>query len=547
MASGSNTFGGTIKLQGEQSYRKAISGINNDLKLLASEMKIVTAQCNNNDNTVDGLTNANKKLNEQIDNQVQQIMGLNDALRLAKEKYGENSTEAVKWQSKLNEAKAGLENLNGKLSKNEAALNDAKNATNDLGDATEDAGDSALSFGDILKANIISDVVVGGVKALASAFVSIGRSILGTVEETKEYRQELSILTQNTKDAGLNIDNMKDKLSNLTAITGESDSSIEALSNLMATGFDEKGLAQAVEALSGAIIKFPDTLKIESLADGLQETLATGEATGQFAELIERLGGNLETFNEKLAGCSTEAEKQQVALKWLADSGLKEVNKEYQNTNAAMIGAEEAQFRLNDAIAAFATNIEPMVAILKEGFADVLTNLVGVINGDEEAIGNLSESMGSLAENIISMVEEAFPVVMEVLATLIPTMASSIIQYLPQFVETGRTLLLKQNTKYMLSYDYKSDSTNIMFNTDLFPDTLPEIYPTAKTEWQTMNWVFSSSNASMTSATIRYFNDRTVPNSDNIYIVNKHLYECADCTTTSSKSIEYNGKYGTVF
>lgn len=113
-------------------------------------------------------------------------------------------------------------------------------------------------------------------------------------------------------------------------------------------------------------------------------------------------------------------------------------------------------------------------------------------------------------------------------------------------VATGRTLSLKQNTKYMLSYDYKSDSTNIMFNTDLFPDTLPEIYPTAKTEWQTMNWVFSSSNASMTSATIRYFNDRTVPNSDNIYIVNKHLYECSDCTTTSSKSIEYNGKYGTL-
>ena len=113
-------------------------------------------------------------------------------------------------------------------------------------------------------------------------------------------------------------------------------------------------------------------------------------------------------------------------------------------------------------------------------------------------------------------------------------------------VATGRTLSLKRNTKYMLSYDYKSDSTNIMFNTDLFPDTLPEIYPTAKTEWQTMNWVFSSSSSSMTSATIRYFNDRTVPNSDNIYIVNKHLYECADCTTTLSKSIEYNGKYGTL-
>lgn len=36
--SGSNTFGGTIKLEGEKEYRKAISQINSDLKVLASEM-----------------------------------------------------------------------------------------------------------------------------------------------------------------------------------------------------------------------------------------------------------------------------------------------------------------------------------------------------------------------------------------------------------------------------------------------------------------------------------------------------------------------------
>ena len=42
--SSSNTFGGTIKLEGEKEYRQAISQINSDLKVLASEMGKVTAE-----------------------------------------------------------------------------------------------------------------------------------------------------------------------------------------------------------------------------------------------------------------------------------------------------------------------------------------------------------------------------------------------------------------------------------------------------------------------------------------------------------------------
>ncbi len=43
---GSNTFGGTIKLEGEKAYREAIKQINSDLKVMASEMGKVTAEFN---------------------------------------------------------------------------------------------------------------------------------------------------------------------------------------------------------------------------------------------------------------------------------------------------------------------------------------------------------------------------------------------------------------------------------------------------------------------------------------------------------------------
>lgn len=41
---GSNTFGGTIKLEGEKAYREAVKQINSNLRVLASEMGKVTAE-----------------------------------------------------------------------------------------------------------------------------------------------------------------------------------------------------------------------------------------------------------------------------------------------------------------------------------------------------------------------------------------------------------------------------------------------------------------------------------------------------------------------
>ena len=44
MASGSNTFGGTVKLSGETEYRKALSNISAQLGVVSSELNKVSTQ-----------------------------------------------------------------------------------------------------------------------------------------------------------------------------------------------------------------------------------------------------------------------------------------------------------------------------------------------------------------------------------------------------------------------------------------------------------------------------------------------------------------------
>ena len=113
-------------------------------------------------------------------------------------------------------------------------------------------------------------------------------------------------------------------------------------------------------------------------------------------------------------------------------------------------------------------------------------------------------------------------------------------------VVTGNTLNLTPNQKYMLSFDYWSDAGSVEFDVDLSPDSLPQIYPVATTTQQTMNWIFSSSSSDMNSCRIRYFNDRSVPNTQEIAIINKHLYKCDDCTLTYTKEVTKGDAYGSL-
>lgn len=93
-------------------------------------------------------------------------------------------------------------------------------------------------------------------------------------------------LDQNARAAGVGLGTTREAMQKLNTVSGETDSSIEAVSNLLAAGVPENRLQEAVEGLANAAITFPDTVKIESLADSLQETLATGEATGSLQKCL---------------------------------------------------------------------------------------------------------------------------------------------------------------------------------------------------------------------------------------------------------------------
>ena len=235
---------------------------------------------------------------------------------------------------------------------------------------------------------------------------------------TEELRSDLGRLETNAMLAGEGIGFMREQLLEAQAITGETDSSVEGLSNLLAAGFKGESLTRALNDISGAAVKFSDTLKFEGIADGLQETLATGKAIGPFSELLERSGVNLDEFNAGLAESVKAGEEQAYVLNTLASTGLEEVNKKYRENNKDVTEARKAQLNFQLAIADLAKTLQPIVTRIMEFVSRLVTafneldptikNNALVVIGLVAALGPLLTALGFLMTTVIPGLITAF-------------------------------------------------------------------------------------------------------------------------------------------
>ena len=237
----------------------------------------------------------------------------------------------------------------------------AARSADDISEGFDDAGRrSARSLDEIESGlNDLRDTLtnIAGAIGVAFSIDAIASFATGIVEETDELRGDLSLLEQNAIRAGASIDVTSAAFQRLNTLSGEADSSVEAVSNLLAAGIPENKLQGAVEGLSNAVVMFPDTLKIESLADRLQETLATGTATGQFGELLDRLGIGAENFSAKLAMATTEAQKQDLILNVLNSGSLKGLYDGWAQANPELVEGRDSAMRLQLAMSGLAEQI----------------------------------------------------------------------------------------------------------------------------------------------------------------------------------------------
>lgn len=315
----SRTFGGSIKLQGEDKYRQALAKIKDNLTVVSSELKAVTSSFDKNNASVEDLSNTNDVLSKKLLTQKQRLDIISQALSDAENETGKNSTTTKKWQNELNKAQAEVNKTTLEIQKNINQLKDlnntsqkASNEVSDLGDNFKKAGNDSSSFADIVKGNVLADFIVDGIKEISGmvidmgkSFIEIGNSVqqgsnqmkasLGlTNDEVKEYDE----IMKNIYNAGYgdSFSDVAEKIGYVRQATGEVDpTQIEklttdamALEQTFGSDFNE-----TIRGVSNLMTHFgidADTA-FDLFAKGSQLGL---DYTSELGDNIAEYGGNFE-------------------------------------------------------------------------------------------------------------------------------------------------------------------------------------------------------------------------------------------------------------
>ena len=278
--------------------------------------------------------------------------------------------------------------------KSEKAGNGAESAGKKLKQTGEDAKGSAEKIGTMTVA--LGNLIARGIEKLITSLAKL-------VDSTREARTGMAKLQVSAEEAGESMGHVEESLRALQGVTGNSKDNIEALANLLQADFKGETLDEVVEALAGAVVRFPETLKIESLADSLQETIATGKGVGQFAELLERSGIDIDKFNERMERAGSIAARQNIVMQTLAQTGLAESYEAFEKNNGVLVYSNQAVYDYEQAMNTLAQTLEPAKFAVLETVSDFVKENGETLEAWGKIITVVISTVAYLLESLASM------------------------------------------------------------------------------------------------------------------------------------------------
>lgn len=253
-------------------------------------------------------------------------------------KTADNAKETVEQQRALERQ---IAETNVKLGRYQSQLNDTGDALGEVAKDTEKASKESLTFGDILKANVVSDIVVNGIKNLANGIKEVATASLEagmsfessmsqvaatmglTVEEIRNGSDTYEKMAAAAKKMGastqFSASQAADALNYLALAGYDADKAVETLPSVLtlaAAGGME--LAYASDLVTDSMSALG--LKTEDLENYIDEMARAAQksntSVGQLGEAILVAGGTAKITDQSLESMNAE-------LGVLANVGLK--------------------------------------------------------------------------------------------------------------------------------------------------------------------------------------------------------------------------------
>lgn len=411
------TKGIIVELGGDASgLNKAISSVSKEARDTQSELKKIERLLKMDPGNVTLLKQKQELLNESISKTEDVITALKDAkdradadmangTEINEKAYRELERQIEANEITLKNTRKEAEKVADELNSIDSdELRDVARAADDAEEALEDAAKEAADFGDVLKANMISEAASGIVDSLKDV-----------AEETKEYRKIMASLEVSSEAAGYSAEETAETYEQLFGVLADEQSAATATANLQALKLSQEQLTEMTNAAIGAWSRYGDSISIDSLTEAINHSAQLGEVQSSLADVLEWAGYSVDDFNAKLATCSSTSERADMILQMMADQGLTAAGEKWRENNASMVEANEATARLQEQMAQLGETIEPMMTMLTELATQALEWFNNLDEGTQKfilgtvllvaALGPVMAAFGSLSGGINSIIQ----------------------------------------------------------------------------------------------------------------------------------------------
>lgn len=534
MANDRRIKGLTIEIGGDTTQlSESLHDVNKSITSTQAQLKDVEKLLKLDPTNTEMLAQKQELLTQAISKTEEKLETLKDAAMQAEKQLGEGKIsqeqfaalqreiaateiELKRYDSQLDTAADATEDLgdaaeqaaqdSGDASEEIGELSDA---ADDLGDAAEDAGDGTKNLGESARDSgdgfsvldgAVATFIGNGLTALVSAIGDAISTFAELSESTQEYRENMSKLDTAASAAGMDAGSIADAYTDLYGVLGDETATTTTISNFAKLGVSMQDMDSLLDSATGIWAVYGDSIPLDGLAESVNETAKVGQITGTMADAINwasasndtwtnALSGNAaalsafqsgvsqgmsaeDAFNEALAACGDEQERQQLIISTL--NGLYADSAEtYRENNASIIDARQATLYYQDAVAGVGAAMEPLQTTmtrfkanlisgvspalqeLSDAFMDVVTGADGAEEGIASAVTGLVDTVSSMASDLLPQLQEmgtqilggimqglaqSTPTLMATVSDMILQLIQAITAFLPQFAEAAVTI-----------------------------------------------------------------------------------------------------------
>ena len=334
-------------------------------KIKANEIEIEALKAKYDDHTksIVKYKDEQKYLSNQTENYERILESLKKQLDILES--AENKDEKA-IQDKKNEINETTTKLNGYKSK----LEDVEKKLKTGAAATEGYAEKVQAFGN--KAKETGDKFSG----ISTAAAGIAAATAATVPATAEYRKIMGSLEVSSQNAGYTAEQTAESYRTLYGVLADDQTAATTTANLQALGLSQEELSTIIEGTIGAWATYGDSIPIDGLAESINETVKTSTVTGTFADMLNWAGTSEDAFNEKLAACGSESERVNLVMQEMANQGLVDAGKKWQENNKNLVDGNKATADFQQATAELADTVAPLITKITE----LIAGLIGEFN-----------------------------------------------------------------------------------------------------------------------------------------------------------------------